>query len=102
MPPQFPLQEVTDLALAGKVGFSRRAERDYQQLGFSNPQAKEVIAWITADEYDGAVSYDTGDWDVYLCPRKCPCDGMTRRLYLKLRIPPQMTVAQVYVTSFHI
>ncbi len=82
--------------------FSKKAEKAYQELGFTKDQAKEVVAWITADEFRKSIQYDdTQPFDDYLCPRKCPINGVVQAIYVKLRIPTPASVDYVYVTSFH-
>lgn len=107
MPPKqplYPLVDVVTLAKAGKVTFHRNAQRDYMELGLSTQQAKDVIAWLTIDEFRKTLSYDEPPpgvtYDDYLVPKRLP-DGTTPSLYIKLRIPSPASVDYVYVTSFH-
>lgn len=99
--PLYPLKDVCDLVKAGKVVFSRHAQRDYQQLGYTLDQAKECVACITADEFRKQMYYEnTGmTWDDYVTIHRC--GGVTREVYVKLRIPSPASVDYVYVTSFH-
>lgn len=106
MPPEtplYPLREVQNLAKSGKVGFSRTAQKGYQEIGLSNEQAKEKIAWLSESEFDKRKHYENPDqwWDVYLCPMRC-ADGVERTVYIKLLMRTGLPVEQVYVTSFHI
>jgi hypothetical protein len=105
MPPHTPLyslREVQDLAKAGRIVFSPKAEEAYQEYGFSSVSVAECIAWITPDEFRSRQCYPNDPqvwWDDYVCSVRCP-DGVDRTLYIKLRIRA-LTVQQVLVTSFH-
>jgi len=101
--PLYPLKDVCDLAKAGKVGFSKKAQKDVQeQVGYTLDQAMECVAWLTSDEFRTRLFYeDLGTWwDDYVITRRFP-DGTNRKIYVKLRIPAPSSANYVMVTSFH-
>lgn len=101
--PLYALQDVHAFAAAGKVTFSRRAEADYQALGFSKEGAIQCICSLIAGEYRTSLQYDNlQPFDDYLAVRLCPAAAQYLKLYIKLRIPHPSVVDQVYVTSFHL
>ncbi|QOY23233.1 hypothetical protein FYK61_18765 [Xanthomonas citri] len=94
---------MTELAAAGKVTFSRQAQKDFQELGFSSVTATEAIRWIPAGDYRASISYDNLQaFDDYVTWITCPALQQGRRVYVKFRIPTPASVDYLYVTSFHI
>lgn len=101
--PIFPLREVVDLAKQGKVTFTRTTQIDLVEMGLSLAGGKEIIAWLTEDEFEERWYGDATKqwWDVYLAPRVLP-NRPKQPLYVKLRIPKEPVVRQVLVTSCHV
>ena len=82
--------------------FHPNAEADYVSLGFDRAGAQDVIAWLSDDEFRLCLGYeDAGKMDDFLAPRKCPCDGVIRKLYVKLRPARIESEDCVFVHSFH-
>ncbi len=112
--PLYSLRDVSDLASAGRIQFSRKAQTEYLKLGFTSTTATECIAIITRDEYRETLPYDVHTaertevlwFDDYVCPRRVPKYGASRDLYIKIRISGITTESDVggamlLCTSFH-
>lgn len=99
--PLYDLSQVRLAGAAGKVTFTRTAQRDYQEMEYGLADVHACIASLELSDYHGVKEYNGVRYDVY-CPRHRGPSGRYDELYVKLRTPTQTTVAQVLVTSFHL
>lgn len=99
--PLYDLEQVRRAGATGKVTLTRAAQRDYQEMDYGLADVHDCIANLQLSDYSGVKEYNGVEFDVYL-PRHRGPSGHHDELYVKLRTPAQTTVAQVFVTSFHL
>ena len=101
--PLYPLRTVQDLATAGLVDFTRKAQNQVKSLGFSLAQAKDHIAWLDLSEFRKTKDWPPhGELDDYLPLLTCPQFGDRRKVYVKLKLYRKSDGTQaVFVVSFH-
>lgn len=95
--PLYDLRAIQDLATDGEIDFSRKAARDFAELGYGPEQVADCIRWLTPDEFDKRVCYSGVWYDAYVTPHYSG-PARPKKIYVKLRITSD---GRLFVTSFH-
>lgn len=99
--PLYPLRLVREAAKKGRVSLSRKAQRDYQELGYALEDVHACVADLHDTEYRGVAEYNGIQYDVYHPRFKAP-SGYVDELYVKLSGNERATLPQITIVSFHL
>lgn len=99
--PLYDLNRVIAAATAGRVTFVRKAQTDFQELGYGVDDVHNCIASLSPRDYRGVFERNGVKYDVYQ-PRYSGPTGHVDELYVKLSERPEATLPQVVLASFHL
>lgn len=96
--PYYDLAEVKAAVLQGRWQFSRRAVRDYTNLGYNQALALRIISELNPRQYHKSIEYNAYVCDVYYVTHMF--GDFTDNLYIKFFMTDH--IVNLQVVSFHL